>query len=460
MAVNNKFYEENIVRIEGIEFSIYGNKCVESYSAVSEDPNGIIRAESYENYEPIKGGLVDLRLGTCDIYLPCSTCGENSLDCPGHFGHTKLIEPVFHYGFLNHLKNVLKCICLKCSILLVEKSEALIKKLSNKSPENRFKEIQNLVKNINYCYQCGVPVPKIKREVNNNGTLKIILERVLSVSNTDSDQNIQRKIKEPLNPRDSYHILRNIPDIDCFLLGMSPKLQRLEDMIIEKFPIPPVIIRPTAKVDFMSAVTMEDGLTHMISDLIRANKRLKTQLEKEALSTDMNYSQELFNLLQYHAAAYFDNETISLPRTEFKSTNRPVKSISARIKGKPGRIRNNLMGKRVDFSARTVITPDPYIDVDQVGVPRRIAMELTIPEEVTPFNIKYLSGLVKNGRNVYPGANFIKKNNYTDGKVEIQTIDLRYRKKSIRLNYGDVVERHCIDNDYVLFNRQRINDGS
>jgi DNA-directed RNA polymerase II subunit RPB1 len=204
----------------------------------------------------------------------------------------------------------------------------------------------------------------------------------------------------------------------------------------------------------MSAVTMEDGLTHMISDLIRANKRLKTQLEKEALSTDMNYSQELFNLLQYHAAAYFDNETISLPRTEFKSTNRPVKSISARIKGKSGRIRNNLMGKRVDFSARTVITPDPYIDVDQVGVPRRIAMELTIPEEVTPFNIKYLSGLVKNGRNVYPGANFIKKNNYTDGKIEIQTIDLRYRKKSIRLNYGDVVERHCIDNDYVLFNRQ------
>jgi len=110
--------------------------------------------------------------------------------------------------------------------------------------------------------------------------------------------------------------------------------------------------------------------------------------------------------------------------------------------------------KRVDFSARSVITSDPYIDIDQVGIPKKIAMELTIPEEVTPYNIKYLTELVNNGKDIYPGANFVLRTNYRDGKPEIQTIVLKYRKKSIRLTFGDVVERHCIDGDYVLFNRQ------
>lgn len=81
-------------------------------------------------------------------------------------------------------------------------------------------------------------------------------------------------------------------------------------------------------------------------------------------------------------------------------------------------------------------------------------MELTIPEEVTPYNIKYLTELVNNGKDIYPGANFVLRTNYRDGKPEIQTIVLKYRKKSIRLTFGDVVERHCIDGDYVLFNRQ------
>lgn len=110
--------------------------------------------------------------------------------------------------------------------------------------------------------------------------------------------------------------------------------------------------------------------------------------------------------------------------------------------------------KRVDFSARSVITSDPYIDIDQVGIPKKIAMELTIPEEVTPYNIKYLTELVNNGRDVYPGANFVLRVNYREGKPEVQTIVLKYRKKSIRLNFGDIVERHCVDGDYVLFNRQ------
>ena len=458
MSINPIYYSEDVKKIDKIEFSIYRNKDVKLYSAVSSDPFGIDLAESYENYEPKKGGLVDLRLGTCDIYLPCTTCGENSLDCPGHFGHTQLAEPVFHFGFLNHLKNVLQCICLKCSNLLIEKSDNQFKKALNKKTEARYKEIKILTKNVNYCFHCGVPVPKIKREVKDNGSIKIMIERDINTGTGNEKEEIAaniKKIKESLSPRDCYNILRNVSETDCYILGFNPKMHRPEDMIIENFPIPPVIIRPTAKVDFMSSATMEDSLTLKISDIITSNKRVRQQMEKETVSNELStYNQDIFNLLQYHVATYFDNESVSLPRTEFKTGGRTTKSISDRIKGKTGRVRSNLMGKRVDFSARTVITSDPYIDIDQVGVPKKIAMELTIPEEVTPYNIKYLTGLVKNGRDVYPGANFVLRVNYRDGKSEIQKIDLKYRKKAIRLNFGDVVERHSVDGDYVLFNRQ------
>lgn len=70
-----------------------------------------------------------------------------------------------------------------------------------------------------------------------------------------------------------------------------------------------------------------------------------------------------------------------------QKSGRPLKSIKQRLKGKEGRVRGNLMGKRVDFSARTVITPDPNLQIDQVGVPRSIAANMTFPEIVTPFNI-------------------------------------------------------------------------
>jgi DNA-directed RNA polymerase II subunit RPB1 len=457
MSINPTYYSEDVKKIEGIEFSIFRNKDVKNYSAVSSDPFGINLPESYENFEPKKGGLVDLRMGTCSLYLKCTTCGQGQQECPGHFGHTELAEPVFHFGFMNHLKNILQCICLKCSNLLIEKTDLQFKKALLKKSENRFKEIRILTKNAKFCYECGAPVPKIKREVKDNGSIRIMVERdtVATGDMKEDPANMVKKVKESYTPRECYNILRNITDDNCFLMGFNPKMQRPEDMINTIIPIPPVAIRPTATVDFMSAATMEDSLTLKIADIVTANKRLRQLMEKETVSNELStYNQDMFNLLQYNCATLYDNESVSLPRTEFKTGGRSIKSISDRIKGKAGRMRCNLMGKRVDFSARSVITSDPYIDIDMVGIPKKIAMELTIPEEVTPYNIKYLTGLVKNGRNVYPGANFVIQFSYIDGKQEVQRKDLKYRKKEIRLNYGDIVERHSIDGDYVLFNRQ------
>ena len=350
MSIDPKYYTEDVKTINKIEFCIFSNKEIKSYSAVSNDPFGINLPESYENYEPKKGGLVDLRLGTCDPYLNCTTCGLNTNDCPGHFGHTELAEPVFHYGFFTHLKSILQCICLQCSKLLIERSDNVFKKMLNKKAEHRFKEIKNLTKNTNYCYNCGTPVGKLKKEEKEStASIRLILEREIGVQITDETTgDVMESVKKTtkiLTPRDCYNILRNLSDSDCYILGLNPKMARPEDLIIEKFPIPPVIIRPTNKIDFMQASTNEDSLTLKIADIINSNRRVRAQMDKEIVSNELSmYNQDLQNLLQLHVVQYFDNESITLPKSEFKTGGRPTKSISERIKSKQGRVRSNLMG--------------------------------------------------------------------------------------------------------------------
>ena len=254
---------------------------------------------------------------------------------------------------MTHLKNILQCICLKCSKILIDRSDKDndLKKFLSKKQELRYKEIKLLTKNLKYCSHCGVPVPTIKREVKENGSIRIVVERDLENTGTGEEAagvELGRKSKESLTPRDCYNILRNISNEDCLYLGFNNKLQRPEDMIIERFPIPPVIIRPTSKIDFMSAATMEDGLTLKISDIIIANKRVRQQMEKETTGNELStYNQDIFNLLQLHIVNYFDNEIVTLPRSEFKTGGKIVKSISDRIRGKAGRVRSNLMGKRL-----------------------------------------------------------------------------------------------------------------
>ena len=464
MSRENNTYNEDVVNVEKIQFAILSNDQIKNYSAVRKDTFGINLPEGYDNYEPKKGGLVDLRLGTCDPHMNCTTCGLDSISCPGHFGHTDLAEPVFHIGFLDHIKYILSCICLKCSSLLIDKTEEELDIiLKNKKGKHRFTEMRSLCKNINFCPRvdnnCGAPVPKIKTEIKKTtGTIKIIIETEISTAIKDEETGIisegKKKIKDFLSPKNCYDILKNISDTDCKILGFNPLINKPENLIIKAFPIPPVIIRPTAKIDFLASSTLEDAMTLKISDILKSNIRIRKQLDKESLTgEESKYSLDNHHLLQYHVATYFDNESVSLPKSEYKTGGKLSKSVSDRLKGKGGRVRTNLMGKRVDFSGRSVITSDPNIDIDEVGIPEKVAKNLTFPEEVTPYNINRLQKLVENGRDVYPGANFVFR--YNDIKKNSNyIIDLKYSKRAIELNYGDVVERHIINGDYVLFNRQ------
>ena len=172
-----------------------------------------------------------------------------------------------------------------------------------------------------------------------------------------------------------------ITDEECYLLGMDPKFARPDWMVITMLPVPPLSVRPA--VVMYGSARNQDDLTHKLADIIKANNEL---IRNEQSGAASHIIAENIKMLQFHVATLTDNDMPGMPRALQKS-GRPLKAIKARLKGKEGRIRGNLMGKRVDFSARTVITADPNLRIDQVGVPRSIAQNLTYPEIVTPFNM-------------------------------------------------------------------------
>ena len=262
----------------------------------------------------------------------------------------------------------------------------------------------------------------------------------------DDENEGQQLEKKAITPQMALNIFRHISAEDIKKLGLSNDYARPEWMIITVLPVPPPPVRPSISVDGSGqGMRGEDDLTYKLGDIIRANGNVR---RCETEGSPAHVVQEFEQLLQFHVATYMDNDIAGQPQALQKS-GRPVKSIRARLKGKEGRLRGNLMGKRVDFSARTVITGDPNLSLDEVGVPRSIAKTLTYPETVTPYNIHKLHQLVKNGPNEHPGAKYVIRDSG-------ERIDLRHHKRAgeISLQYGWKVERHIVDGDYIIFNRQ------
>ena len=285
---------------------------------------------------------------------------------------------------------------------------------------------------------CGNRQPEVRRD-----GLKLMAS-YKPVKGEDENEG-QQPEKYQITPEMALKIFRNMTPEEIRMIGMSNDYARPEWMIITVLPVPPPPVRPSIKVDAGDGPTGEDDLTYKLGDIIRANGNVR---RGETEGTPAHIVEEFQTLLQFHVATYMSNDTAGQPQALQKS-GRPVKAIRARLKGKEGRVRGNLMGKRVDFSARTVITGDPNLSLDEVGVPRSIARTLTYPETVTPYNIDKLHQLVRNGPNEHPGARYVIR----DGG---ERIDLRYHRRAgeIMLNYGWKVERHIVDGDFIIFNRQ------
>ena len=370
----------------------------------------IVTPELYDvDGYPVDGGLMDLRLGAIDPGVRCRTCGGRLKECLGHPGVIELARPVLHVKYLQIIDLVLRGTCEACGKVL----------LSEKDLDKELKARLKKAKDGKKCPSCGIVQEKIKLE--KPSTFRVGRRRLF--------------------PSEIRERLVKIPEEDLKILGINPKTLRPEWGVLTLLLVPSVIVRPSITLE--SGERSEDDLTHKLSDIIRANQRLWENLNAGAPEVII---EDLWDLLQYHVTTFFDNSIARVPPARHRS-GQPLKTITERIKGKEGRIRKNLAGKRVNFSARTVISPDPNLEINEVGVPYEIAKVLTVAEKVTSLNIERLRKLIL--KKEYPAANYIVRH---DGKRKRITEDLRDELVN-EIEPGYIVERQLIDGDIVLFNR-------
>ncbi len=418
--------------IQSIRFTLLSPTELRKLSAVE-----VQAGDTYdEDGVPIVSGLMDGRLGTLEPRQKCKTCGNTASACPGHFGHIELAEPAIHVSFAKLIHRLLSITCRNCGRILLseekgEKYRARHKELKqrlNTIPDAFLDEIIKDAKKTQQCPHCGQKQFPI--EHGKPTTFHEIVTEGGAVR---------------LTPSTVRERLERIPDDDLVLLGMDPKAARPEWAVLQVMPVPPVSVRPSITLE--SGIRSEDDLTHKLVDIIRINQKLREALES---GVPINIIQELHELLQYHVTTYFDNEVSGLPPARHRS-GRALKTLCQRLKGKEGRFRGNLSGKRVDFSARTVVSPDPNLDINEVGVPLDVASRLTIPEKVTSHNLEEMKRLIENGPDNYPGALYIVRPDGRRVRLEFVT-DRKVVAEAIQP--GFVVERHLRDGDIVLFNRQ------
>ena len=439
------YFKSEIDRVKGIQFTLLSPEEIVRRSVCE-----VTTTELFNLSEPAPNGLFDTRMGVLDHMHVCKTCEQKNTFCPGHFGHINLAKPVFYPHFFDYVRKTLNCVCFRCSKLLMDGSNADVQAVLNKkiSRKKRFDLMYKLCSKITRCGAktldgCGAKQPdKITKD--KDGVFRILMEwKNLPGVSEDVASNINKQI---LHAEDVLKILRRISDSDSEALGFCTKFNRPEWMIATVLPVPPPAVRPSVRND--TGQRSEDDLTHKLSSIVKINQALKAKMDK---NTSKDQYDMWTQVLQYDVATLIDNNIPGLPPAH-QRTGRPIKSLSERLKGKEGRIRGNLMGKRVDFSARSVITPDPNISIDELGVPIKIAMNLTFPEIVNDITMKDLQDMVRAGPDVYPGAKYVIKTHDDNRKIRLRNVNRDHIASE--LCHGDVVERHLRDGDYVLFNRQ------
>ena len=421
-------YEQHISKqVKSIVFSIFSPKMIEKMASAK-----VVTPELYdkEGY-PVDGGLMDIRLGVIDPGLKCKTCGSKLKECIGHFGYIELARPVIHVKFVNIVLNLLRCTCRECGRVLIPKNkiDKAKEELDMVEKEQGIEERRDKVKEIIAYMKSSKKCPYCKAS-----------QKKISLDKPTTFMEDEKRV----TPIEVRARLEKMPDEDCGVFGLDPMFVRPEWMVLTILPIPPVTMRPSITLE--SGERSEDDLPHKLGDIVRINQRLFENMNAGAPEIII---EDLWDLLQYHVTTFFDNTITQLPPARHRS-GQPLKTITERIKSKEGRIRHNLAGKRTNFSARTVISPDPMLDLNEVGVPSVIAMKLTVPERVNEWNMAHLKKFVEKGPTKYPGANYVIRPDGKKKKITEETKEASLEE----IQPGYIIERHLMDGDIAIFNRQ------
>lgn len=458
---------------QGLQFGLLSARQIQRLAVIKiTDRQLYIQPEKGQNQGqgasqlPVQGGPLDPHLGVSEKGKICATCQMNIWDCPGHMGYIRLELPVFHVGYLKHTVATLQAICKSCSRLLFKSDQSRTdflrkirkKQLDRNQKDSILKAILKECKRPKQCLHCKMFNGMVKKLT---GTLRIVHEKFeggqgdnlreltdnfnyLLEKTPEFEARLTSKLHDDINPFVAYSLLEGIPEEDIELLGMDISVSHPKDLIITSLIVPPVCIRPT--VQRGQGLTNEDDLTIKIMEIVQFNDLIRRMLSE---GTPANKVATQWENLQGTIALYINADVSGIPQD--LQGGKGIRALCQRLKGKHGRFRGNLSGKRVNFCGRTVISPDPNLQIKQVAIPRLMAKRLTFPEQVNRYNIEKLRKLVINGPDVYPGAN-----NITFAGTG-QSVYLRFGNRAEQaqsLAIGDTVERHLLDNDAVLFNRQ------
>lgn len=385
--------------ISSINFGILSDEDVLNGSVAEiNDPNYNLS----NNRNEMKKTLNDPRLGAIKAKVKCETCDCDLKTCTGHFGHIVLNQPIVNPLFYSHLLLVLKCICISCRRLRISEERICENKFHLLSGYLKFKAISDYLDTVKTCLEC------------HQQHVKTVFDDTTAdyyhVSSNGSSET-----KTLLTTKEIEDILGLLSDDDIEILGFTKNLNHPKNYIMNYFPVLP----PVSRISLSNGenTTVEEDLTIHLSDIIKINNNLAKE------GADIK---KLMENLKGKIATFFNN---SNEKSKHHRSGKATKGIKERLGGKNGIFRKNLMGKRVNFSARTVIGPDPTLKMDEIAIPPEIAKNLYIPIHVNELNLEEVRQLNREKKIV--------------AKIteDFEIINTAKKFKLSNLNFGDILIR-------------------
>lgn len=466
--------------ITSVKFLPYTKEEIELFS-VKEIKNSQMINKNTRELEP--NSVYDPELGPTEPNEVCPVCKQNHWSCPGHFGHIKLSTPVYHPLYVKKLAKLLSSVCTECahfriqdslvsnvvnSLRLIKRGQVLnpfdvfnVDNLSAEENEKNQKDVNRLIKSLN------VVEPNSYTVEARTSIIKEFFTRASSYKMKCFNCNHSNR---KINFHDhSFSFYQSTSDEDSVYIPIDKVRSLLQkfcesnhrffrevfnnssfDMFfIENVAVTPSKFRPMS---FLMDAANPHPTSSSFSRIVEKNRLYDEARESKESASDPEILKKALRELQESVNVLIDSKK----STSNKALPHGIRQI---LEKKEGVFRKNLMGKRVNFSARSVIAPDPYVATDEVGVPEIFAKTLSYPERVSEYNKDRLSQMIINGPDKYPGANYVVDCN--GETIQLKKTKLRDRKSLAQSIYNQpdgpytwTVGRHVINGDYVLINRQ------
>lgn len=418
-------------RVKRVEFGVLGPDDIRKLGVVE-----VTSAILYKQSQPRDNSLNDLRMGTSDPNFNCSRCHNNIITCTGHPGYIELPIAVYHVAYVSQLVKILRSVCLWCDKLLVLDDDPYMQRFNGLVDEQLFVQLTAHLKTKRRCPWCSRGVPKYT-------------QHGLQISREWSDGAVPQEpeLLAPLTPALVRQFMLRLSPQLFKQLGLHPERAHPANWILECLLVPPPIVRPSVVFGSTTRMRGQDDLTQRLQEILKTIERYK-KFAHDPSETAAKEREKVAGHLQLQVATYMNNDC-STGKGHFKPrSGRPMKSISKRLKGKKGRARANLNGKRVNHCGRGPVTPDPNIAVDEIGIPEHFATTLTRPETAQAYNLQHLQRIVDKGAKTIGGAQSVDTR-------EGRTVMLQYRRKPYKLQLGDRVHRYIRKGDHYRAVRLR-----